>query len=904
MDADELRRWREADRLFAQWLALTDAQRISWRDELAIDRDVAALLQRMIDRQQQDESQDRPLPPLPMGDAGDDAGSDSHNRLAGRQVGNWTLVEELGRGGMSVVYRARRELNGGEQEAAVKLLTLGSLGTQGHRRFEQEARVLASLRHPHIAALIDSGIADDGTPFLAMTLVEGETLAEHCRRHVPDWQGRVRLLRRVCDAVAHAHRNLLVHRDIKPGNVVVTDEGLPVLLDFGIAKLLDERQEHTAIGLRALTPGYAAPEQVDGGAITTATDVFALGVVLKTLCDDLQPLPADLRNIIHRASHADPERRYADARALGEDLDNLLRQRRVRATPDSLGYRLRVLLRRRRAAVLATLLVALSLLTGLGLALWQAGRAAREADEARHQSVRAEAARDFLFSLIRAGDREASDNPDLPVSEVIARGVASLRDSPPDDAELHAEMAMMLGQLQTGLGNYASAGELLAEAAAAAEQVNDDVLRVRVLTRRGTLANAEGDPAAALTHFDAALAALPQVASSKRGNLLEGIASGWAYAMQSSGREAEAHARLQKELDALRAQTGKAPSASLLRALAMTSSDPEQQLAILLRLKDVHAKEPTQPTEQLALAANLGSIYGKLGQPQEALTWSQEAARLADRIHPGATSRRARVYSNLASAARSAGQLKIAAQALATAESIYRELGDDQSPAFAALMNNRGINLLDAGNAEEALSRLETALALAQRYFGDDDSRSLGVERSVVTALLESGRLDEADARWTALLARTPQDVQAAVRHAQLMTGAALAAAHADADLLRSRLSAARALATQEGGLLQSPENQLRGRSLDGMAASLAGDDAAAVQAFSDTEAQASINPLTTRAARWRNQLAWAEHLDRQGNPDAARPHYATALELLDAAGLDPQSALYRRLKASVAASD
>src|SRR5690606_24538744 len=154
---------------------------------------------------------------------------------------------------------------------------------------EQERRVLASLRHPHIAALVDGGVAEDGTPYLAMQLVEGAHIDAYCSTRAVDVAGRVRLLVQVCEAVAHAHRNLVVHRDIKPGNLLVTDAGVPVLLDFGIAKLLDSDAEATRTWMRALTPGYAAPEQVEGGPITTATDVHALGAVLRHLAKGFEP---------------------------------------------------------------------------------------------------------------------------------------------------------------------------------------------------------------------------------------------------------------------------------------------------------------------------------------------------------------------------------------------------------------------------------------------------------------------------------------------------------------------------------------------------------------------------------------------------------------------------------------
>src|SRR5690606_38077737 len=248
--------------------------------------------------------------------------------------------------------------------------------------------------------------AEDGTPFLAMALVEGCTLAEYCRESRRDWRSRVGLLLQICDAVAHAHRNLMVHRDLKPNNIMVTPPGVPMLLDFGIAKLLDGSGGETRTGLRALTPQYAAPEQIGGGEITTATDVFALGVILRETCASDPRVPRDLHSVVAKATRAEAERRYPDARAFGEDLDRLLQQRAVTAIPDSPGYRLRKLLQRHRAASIAVAGIAVAVAAGLVGVLWQAQLTREQARDALAQATRAEASRDFLFSLLGAGDRE------------------------------------------------------------------------------------------------------------------------------------------------------------------------------------------------------------------------------------------------------------------------------------------------------------------------------------------------------------------------------------------------------------------------------------------------------------------------------------------------------------------
>lgn len=895
MQADEVRAWREADRLFAHWLDLPAAERERWRSALALPPEVDTLLARLIAQQP---AGDAGLPPLDAAASLRGLQAEVPNRLAGRRVGRWELIDELGRGGMSVVYRARRLDVDFEQIAAVKLLSLATLGSEGSARFEQERRLLARLHHPQIAALIDGGIADDGTPFLAMSLIEGKTLAAHCAGLAADWRLRVALLRAVCDAVAHAHRNLLVHRDLKPSNIVVTAEGVPILLDFGIAKLLDDEQPHTRTGMRALTPGYAAPEQVAGAAITTATDVYSLGVVLKELCAGLARLPSDLRNIIAMATRVEPERRYPDARALAEDLDRLLQQRPVRATPDSLAYRLRALLRRRRGTLAASLLIALSLLVGLGLTLWQAQRASIEAQEARYQAARAVAARDFLFAMIRAGDRELNENADLPLSSVIAHGVATLEDSPPSDPQLHAEMALLLGNLDTTAGQYERAQRMFERAEAQLGRLDSPALEVDLLLRRGVLDNALGDAPRALVSLDAALTRLDQLTAEARASLLPAVLAGWATAMNNTGQRDAARARLLDELNRPAARNDVASRADLLLTLASVSSEPLQRLEALSEAQAIYATIDTSPAQRLLLTTELGSANMQLRRPEVALLQLQEAAALAERIHPGTTSRRARAYANLAVSASQAYALVEAEQAFAVAEGIYQALGDGDSPAFAALLHNRGTLLRDTGYGEAAVMRIEPALAAARRHFGQHDPRSLVALRNLAFARAEASADPQADAEWREAHDHLPASSSPRERYDLLLIGAHIALLLGDGEALAARLDAADQLAeTNPQAVALSAVQRLRQATLTAAKNSLRGDYAAADAVFATTEAQAAESGRETWSARWRNHLAWSEHLVRSQRPAEAARQREQARRLLEQVDLPHPSALRQRLR-------
>ncbi len=357
----------------------------------------------------------------------------------GTRLGPYRLVEPLGAGGMGAVYRAERDDGQFERTVALKVIRHASPSLA--RRFALEQRVLARLEHPHIARLYDAGVSHGevlgDTPYLAMELVEGEPLTAYADRHHLGVRQRVALLVQVCEALAYAHGRLVLHRDLKPSNVLVT--GAPsapraVVLDFGIARLLgDADGALTQTGGAALTPEYAAPEQVTGGEVTTATDVFGLGVLLYETLTGTRPrqltglsptrveralaspppkrpseaapawaaaLRGDLDTIVLKALAPDPDQRYASVEALGNDLRRHLDGLPVRARPATVGYRLRSFVRRNRTGVLAAAVALTALVGGLGAALWQAraAAAARDRAEARFEVAR-EAARAMIYDV-------------------------------------------------------------------------------------------------------------------------------------------------------------------------------------------------------------------------------------------------------------------------------------------------------------------------------------------------------------------------------------------------------------------------------------------------------------------------------------------------------------------------
>ena len=410
-----------------------------------------------------------------------------------QQIGPYRVLRELGVGGMGTVLLAERMLGDTPQKVALKLIR-GFPTAQARERLARERSLLAELNHPNIAGLLDAGETPDRVPYLAMEYVEGSALHAYCGRHALDLRSRLRLFVQLCRAVQHAHQRLIVHRDIKPGNILVRDDGTPVLLDFGIGKLLDAT-DREATATRVFTPAYAAPEQVAGRGVTTATDVYGLGCVLhelltgrslseisigeripnpSTVTDDpalARSLRGELDTLVGKAMHAEPERRYASAQALADDVENYLAGRPLRAAPDSVAYRARKFVSRHKLAVAGVVLIAAlaaifvwRLNAERQRALAAEARAQREAQSTRRS-------RDFLVSLFQQAAPSNALGRALTARELIDAGSAKLTDELKDEPESAARVAMTIAEVYAALGDPKAA---IASAEKALALVADD----------------------------------------------------------------------------------------------------------------------------------------------------------------------------------------------------------------------------------------------------------------------------------------------------------------------------------------------------------------------------------------------------------------------------------------------
>jgi len=439
----------------------------------------------------------------------------------GKQIGAYKIEKEIGKGGMGAVYLARRADKEFDKKVAIKLIKRGFDTDEIIERFRHERQILAALEHTNITRLIDGGSTEDDLPYLVMDYVEGLPLNKYCAVNVVSLNERLDIFLQICSAVTYAHQNLIIHRDLKPSNVIVSDDGTPKLLDFGIAKLTAPNSSATLGGtqttFRVMTPEYASPEQVNGQTVTTASDIYSLGVVLYELLTGQRPfrirtnraeeisriitdtsptrpsdslrkgeeekarrgdtksdkiaskvssspllpfsssvLRGDLDNIILMAMRKEPERRYSSVEQFAEDIRRYLNGLPVIAREDSFGYRAEKFVKRNKAGVAAGLGIALSLVGGLIATSWQAKIAKKQRDRALRETEKAERINQFLQKMLSSADPR-EQGKDVKVIEVLGEAAQSIENDFSDQPEITADLHSTIGTTYLNLGLLESA---------------------------------------------------------------------------------------------------------------------------------------------------------------------------------------------------------------------------------------------------------------------------------------------------------------------------------------------------------------------------------------------------------------------------------------------------------------
>ncbi|MGE5167028.1 MAG: protein kinase domain-containing protein [Deltaproteobacteria bacterium] len=515
--------------------------------------------------------------------------ADAENARVHERAGPWRLLRELGRGGMGVVWLAERADGAFEQRAALKLIKRGMDSDAVQARFLRERQILALLDHPHIAHLLDGGIGADGRPYFAMEYVDGEPLLDHAAKHELSVQARLALFADICTAVQFAHGRLVVHRDIKPSNILVTAAGEVKLLDFGIAKLLDDTTAGATAtsDLRPLTPAYAAPEQLRGEAATTASDIYALGCVLYELLTGKRPLasgntptpeqmlrlqessdPAapsnaadsdspvsarrmrgDLDTIALKALQRDPSRRYATAAALADDVQRYLSGRPIAARRDSAAYRLRKFVGRHRIAVPAAVASIAGLLAATAISLHEAQIARVQTLQARAQATRAQATREFLVGVFDQVSPDANKGQPITARQLLQTGEREVGKESDRQPAVKAELSALLGRLYRDIGDRPHGRDLIERALAqiSAADIPLDVRAGVLLSAAETESEDKETYAAALAHAREAVALLENTPGADPQALAQGHVR-IAYALRHTDADPEAASVLRRAI--------------------------------------------------------------------------------------------------------------------------------------------------------------------------------------------------------------------------------------------------------------------------------------------------------------------------------------------------------------------
>lgn len=732
--------WERVVVAFGDALDLPDAER---RARLALSLgDDARLLheaQAMLDAHERDE-------PLAIekhfvSEPSNDSRNEPASIAPGTRVGGYRIVSCIGQGGMAEVYRAERVDAAYEQTVAVKVMRPTLRSAEMTRRFADERRILARLSHPDIVAIIDGGETEDGRPFLVMPMVEGVPITHYCKTRSLSLEGRLRLFARVAAAVQFAHARLVVHRDLKPSNILVDSSGNVRLLDFGIAKLLgaggESGEERTQASTRLLTPDHAAPEQITGEPITTATDVYALGILLFELLTarlpfvrgnrslaslehdilygapplpssvansaDARRLRGDLDRIVLMAMRREPERRYASAEQFGDDIVRYLDGHPVVAQPDSATYRFTKFVRRNAVLVSASAVVVALLIASTAMSRVQSNRIARERDRVEREKASTEAVVKMLTDLFnRANPMVVPGGDTVRVAALLDEGEARV-DSLTTEPALQGRMWRVLGNMRGARGEQARARGLLQ----------------RAYDRTRATAGSDEDLEVARTYHELARAVL----------FHEGPLAARPMFMAS-------RARLHRILGDTSHEALEA-----LQDLATVSSPPAAARAMLDTVLRATAGKTRDDSLGLASSLNaLGNERHARGRASEALAYFEASLRIVERLFPLQHPIRLTVTQNVMAETGAVGDIVRADSLGALIAEGERRSGEKPQ---AVLMANRALLRAQLDDFDAAESMLRESLMLSRRELSPKHPQIWNTLRNLALVVSQRGRVHE-----------------------------------------------------------------------------------------------------------------------------------------------------------------
>ena len=707
----------------------------------------------------------------------------------GDRIGPYRVVRPLGRGGMGAVFLAERADGQFEQHVALKLIRGGAASGQIVRRFQSERQILARLQHPHIARLLDGGLTEEGQPYFAMEYVDGIPLDRYCEAHDGAVEQRVELMQTVCEAVQYAHRRLIVHRDLKPSNILVTEDGTVKLLDFGIAKMLTGDNDPlgdpvlTQTGHAVMTPAYAAPEQVRHAPVTTATDVYALGVVLYELLAGQRPFdltgrsPAeierivgeqipsapsavappdrqravrgDLDTIVLKALRKEPERRYASPEQLADDLQRHLDGRPVAAQPDTVGDRTRKFLQRHRAGVAATTAVVLLI---AALVSFYTVQLAQERDRAQLEATTATQVSDFLQGLFTISDPSESGGEDLTARALLDQGAERIERDLADQPVVQARMMQVMGEVYSNLGAFDAAAPLLERSLTLRHDMLDtppldvaDNLNSLAVLRKET-----GQYAAADSLFRAAIA-IQEDQLGPNDPTVAATLHNWGTLLHFQADYERADSLFQRALAVRQDRFGEndprtASTLNEIATLRFDQNDLDGAETLYRQTLDVRRAHFEGDHPDLAMSLNnLAMVLRHKSQFEESETLYREALAMRERLYDGPHPDVAHTLNHLARLYANKGDYAaaepIARQALAMRIEVF---GEEHVETTASMGNLAGI-LGGLGQHAEQATYYRRALEIVQTMLGPEHPYVAALSYSLGASLQAAGNLTDAE---------------------------------------------------------------------------------------------------------------------------------------------------------------
>jgi serine/threonine-protein kinase len=694
-------RWHQLQAVFEAACALPPKRRAAFLDGACPDAALRVEVEAML-------AADEPTHALSIERLVCDAGAsgDVEDPFVGMRLGPWQVVSVAGRGGMGTVYLAERADGQYEQRVALKVVSGAVPAAPGARRLEAERHILARLSHPNIARLLDAGLTPEGSPYIVMEFVEGLPITEYCTARGLKLADRLKLFRIVCNATQHAHQALVVHRDLKPSNIFVSRDGEVKLLDFGIAKLLEPDgvlYGGTTRGFRALTPEYAAPELVAGRPVTTATDVYALGVVLCELVTGKRPssdgeargvhLPGDLDQVALKALRPEPDRRYASAGQFGEDIDRFLEGRPVAARPDTLAYRASRFVARNKLATAAAALFTILLAAFAIVATVQARRVASERDRARLEQAKSEQVVRLLVDLFQTTNPQVVPGGDrLSIGEFLGRAetraLAELESQP----ELAATLRHVLGLVHYARSDGPRARALLDAALVERRRISgEDALEtLTVQADLGNLLVWQGENDRARTLLDDALVRIARTV----------------------GGEHPLAARVYHELASVQPK--------------LDEAQPLLERSVAIARRRLAANDPAR----ISYVASLAVVHSR-SNPDQARKLFDEALRAAEGLNGGRTTLLIRVLNDSASFDSRVGDYAGSEAKHRRALALARDLVGPDSFGIANGLNNLAVAIANQGRTREAAETLELSYERHVAIFGPSHWRTINTMRNV-----------------------------------------------------------------------------------------------------------------------------------------------------------------------------